>query len=820
MKKHGAAWAISLGLAVGIGIAAALLALLAPATASSSEVAMWRSAGGWETVSIDTFSGELGAAWRVTDTSDLDGGEYLWGLDTFTYTSPITAAWCMGGSEEVNGMYVDDMDTWLVYGPISLTEALDAYARFDWWLDTGGAVSRGGGALGLQATGQVSSVPEDGDWLGWCVLTEENGLDDASCTYVSGSIGQWTEGSISLSNHLPAQSAVSDTIWIAFRFVSDDDGVTGRGAFVDDLELRVKRGYKVMLPLVRRGPLAGPADLLHNSGFELDWSEAESHRTLVFPASGEPYETDVGNIFTPPGWLTWFYHDPGSWDQPEVHDMAGASQAVKEHRVRTGNSAMVLFTFFRKHDAGFLQQVDVQPGTRLRASAFAHAWSNDHSGPHPDDGLWSEGPGYDCGFALEGAAENDDWRNFTFWVGIDPTGGVDPYAETVVWGDGAHIYNCYGRVPAVEAEAQAHKVTIFLRSRTQWAFKHNDAYWDDAEVVAVGEAPEPVEWDYPVVDKGSRIGVHALHAGQVPQFATELIAGGTHFPVVKAVDDLGWLPGIRAISPETVIIARLTSGIEGAPHVEDPGTDLDELANALLSFILNKITVDPVSCGVVDYWEVVNEPDPPGSEGYRRLAELMIKCMEKAEAHGLKLALFSLNAGTPEWDEMQAMVATGAFTRAREGRHILALHEGTFSSHDPTECWGFGIPGSPDVEGAGCLNFRYRYLYHLLEQRREVVPLVVSEWYCGDEQSASTETLVNALKWYDGQASDEETGDYYFWAACPFTLGAAGQWKDTDYRRVYEGGLVDYMIEVNDRQNATPPAPSGVHSLPLILRTR
>jgi hypothetical protein len=158
---------------------------------------------------------------------------------------------------------------------------------------------------------------------------------------------------------------------------------------------------------------------------------------------------------------------------------------------------------------------------------------------------------------------------------------------------------------------------------------------------------------------------------------------------------------------------------------------------------------------------------------------------------------------------MEAMVETGVFGRAREGGHILALHEGTFTSHDPTECWGFGIPGSPEVEGAGCLNFRYRFLYHLMKQRGEVVPLVVSEWYCGDEKSASTETLVDAVKWYD----DEASKDYYFWATCPFTLGPTSQWTHTDYERVYEGGLVDYMIAIKDRQNAAPPAPPEAESL-------
>jgi hypothetical protein len=149
---------------------------------------------------------------------------------------------------------------------------------------------------------------------------------------------------------------------------------------------------------------------------------------------------------------------------------------------------------------------------------------------------------------------------------------------------------------------------------------------------------------------------------------------------------------------------------------------------------------------------------------------------------------------------MEAMVETGVFTRAREGGHILTLHEGTFDTHDPSAYWPDTIPGSPEVEGAGPLHFRYRFLYHLLEEQGGIIPLVVSEWYLGDEQSAAVETIVDALTWYDAESSK----DYYVWGACPFTLGPTPQWTDTDYERVYPA-LVDHMVAIKERQNALPP---------------
>jgi hypothetical protein len=576
-----------------------------------------------------------------------------------------------------------------------------------------------------------------------------------------------------------------------------------------------------------------PTNLLENSGFGVDWTEGMSHEILILPETGDPYTTEVGNVFTPVDWLVWCRVDDGH-SLVEVGDAWDGEHGGDSYRVVSPPKAVKMFKTDAPWQAGLMQQVSVTPGQRYRFTIMAHAWSNHNdAGAIPGheacvgDARCSWGVGTGGYFAREGEAPplngdpwNDAVHNFTFWVGIDPTGGTDPDAGTVIWGQpGAHIYNEHYQVPAVEAQAVSDTVTVFTKANARWGFRNNDAYWDDAELIAVGggdDDGDEIEWTYPVIEEGSKIGVHSILADGVGGFAQTLVDAGARFPVVKGVDDLGWLPGVKEISPDSIVIARLKVPNEGCSGVEDPGFDLQAHARASLDVILAKIDSDPRLEDVVDYWEVYNEPDPPGTEGYRRLAELMVETMDLAEDDGLKIAIFSLNAGTPEWDEMQAMVATGVFSQARQGGHILALHEGTFSSHDPTECWGWTIPGSPVVGGAGCLNFRYRYLYHLLKQRGEVVPLVVSEWYCGDEKSASTETLVNALKWYDGEASK----DYYFWATCPFTLGPTSGWKHTDYQRVYEGGLVDYMIEIKDRENATPPGPSQAGGLPAGLRDR
>ena len=550
---------------------------------------------------------------------------------------------------------------------------------------------------------------------------------------------------------------------------------------------------------------------IRNGGFEADWSEEQSHQCLICETNGQLQLTARGNIFTPPGWLVWFKHgmpvehdsqNTVGWAQPEVRDAWITGDAT---RVHSGQKGLLFFTFFRIHDGGLMQQVQVQPGTRLRFSAWAHAWSNLGSGPNKDNPRWSEGSGvgFNHFFAQEGQITDSSARNFTFMVGIDPTGGTNPLADTVVWGKGAHIYNAYRPVPAVETTAQSSTVTIFLRSRCLWPFKHNDAYWDDA--VLEGEPPEASgEWAYPLIARGSKLGIHGILSGPAVNYATTLANSGARFAVVKAVNDLGWLASIKAVSPQTITIARIAHSLEGCQGVNDPQANLDTLANGLMQPILNKLNEQPSLRNSVDYWEVPNEPDPPTVDGYRRLALLMIKCMERAEANNIKIGIFALNNGTPEWNEMQAIVETGVFARAKQGGHILTLHEGIVWADKPIDyLFGQTIPGSPQVEGAGALCFRYRYLYHLLQQRNEVIPLVISEWYCDRYQAdgGTAAEVVERIRWYDQRARQ----DYWVLGFCPFTIGPVGGWTRQDYTFAYPSA-VSYMLSIKDSPNASPSA--------------
>jgi hypothetical protein len=208
------------------------------------------------------------------------------------------------------------------------------------------------------------------------------------------------------------------------------------------------------------------------------------------------------NIFSPKSWKAWFYHTPDApieerYSQPEVKD---AWKHVDPRRVHTGEKGILFFTFYRRHWGGLLQQVSVEQGKRYEAKVHAQAWSNhDDTGfPHPHDGRWSEGAGYDEVSWIEGSQphntgdkQQDAKANFTFKIGIDPTGGTDPMADSVIWGDGYHIFNGYVKQLSVNATAQANTITVFLSSKTLWTFCHTDAYFDDVTLTEIEDEPPP-----------------------------------------------------------------------------------------------------------------------------------------------------------------------------------------------------------------------------------------------------------------------------------------------------------------------------------------
>ena len=216
-----------------------------------------------------------------------------------------------------------------------------------------------------------------------------------------------------------------------------------------------------------------PEPLLANGDFEGGW-----HRDNIFwtPDGGPHDYYEFGEVAPPEGWTAWWREGflcAGTSDwrtgRPEVRVIIAIPDA---ERVRGGGQAVQWFTFWRCHEGGLLQRVEVEPGRYYDFSIFAHSWfANCDRKPHyplPLD--------YDC--------DEDEpilWAQDWLSVGIDPTGGIDPMAPTVIWGIAQEIYGVYGdRLTTGRVQAQEDEITVFVKSEASHPLKHCDFYLDDA----------------------------------------------------------------------------------------------------------------------------------------------------------------------------------------------------------------------------------------------------------------------------------------------------------------------------------------------------
>jgi hypothetical protein len=135
-------------------------------------------------------------------------------------------------------------------------------------------------------------------------------------------------------------------------------------------------------------------------------------------------------------------------------------------RVRTGRAAQAYATDGGAHAAGLMQTVAVTPGQALRFTAYGYAWSTTE-----DDPGRSVSPG-----------------NVRLRIGLDPEGGSNPFAESVIWSDEKQVYDTYGEGFVVEATASHAEVTVFLFSAAELPKRHNQVFWDDASLEVVAES--------------------------------------------------------------------------------------------------------------------------------------------------------------------------------------------------------------------------------------------------------------------------------------------------------------------------------------------
>ncbi len=213
-------------------------------------------------------------------------------------------------------------------------------------------------------------------------------------------------------------------------------------------------------------PLVGyTTNLLTNPGFEGAFTMRPD------PNYGGPVVPELG---VAEGWELWYDKDhrcppynPGC--DPNSYYLRPEYKGEEyTARVRSGGKAQKFFNNYGTHWAGFYQVAEVPPQSWVRFSIWVWTWSSELDIP-------------------EYSFRTGDYR---VYVGIDPTGGTDWASEAIQWSPSTTRPDRWVQLE-VAAYTESGHVSVWTRGAPVWPVKHNDSYWDDAELVVLGGTPTP-----------------------------------------------------------------------------------------------------------------------------------------------------------------------------------------------------------------------------------------------------------------------------------------------------------------------------------------
>jgi LysM repeat protein len=214
-----------------------------------------------------------------------------------------------------------------------------------------------------------------------------------------------------------------------------------------------------------------PADYSEEVGSIQQWE------TTQVPVGWSAWWRQPNNNFDDPNYFNTYPHycpmeqrrtppDCKAWHNPEYRDTLGGPQETGPVRKVAGDNSQKYFTFYSVHEAGLYQVVGgVKPGDRLRFSIFLEAWSTSGNDPK----------------------KSDLNQHMNLQVGIDPTGGNDPWSSNIIWTAPAESFDRFSQF-VVEAVAKNNVVSVWTRSIPDLPLEHVDVYADEASLTVVQPA--------------------------------------------------------------------------------------------------------------------------------------------------------------------------------------------------------------------------------------------------------------------------------------------------------------------------------------------
>lgn len=250
-------------------------------------------------------------------------------------------------------------------------------------------------------------------------------------------------------------------------------------------------------------------------------------------------------------WLPW-WREQGGDDEAWKNRMPEYKPAAPyQNRIHSGGNAQQYFTYYGTHIGGIYQTAGgIAPGSRLRFTIWGQAWAG--GGNDPDK---SEGGG-----------------PMHMRIGIDPTGGTNPWASSVVWSGEQNPLDQWSSF-SVEAVARANQATVFTWSAPDYPTQHNDVYWDDASLTVIVPPATPTNTPRPYVPPTSTAVPTATNTPTITPTPTET---ATPTPVTT--------PTPTATSTPTVTPTPMTGSVCVLAFDDRDGSRVREAGEPLLPY--------------------------------------------------------------------------------------------------------------------------------------------------------------------------------------------------------------------------------------------
>jgi len=168
------------------------------------------------TILADGFEGAFPGAWQLNPTMPSAG----WGKSSQRKVTGGSSAWCAAGGsspQPAGGPYAPSMNTWMIYGPFSLADAVEASMEFDVWYQT-----------------------DASDKVWWVISVDGQRYYGHQAWDTNAGWPNWEHVVFNFKDVTTVSAVGAPQVWVAFIFQSTSLAKQLEGAYIDNVVIKKK----------------------------------------------------------------------------------------------------------------------------------------------------------------------------------------------------------------------------------------------------------------------------------------------------------------------------------------------------------------------------------------------------------------------------------------------------------------------------------------------------------------------------------------------------------------------------------------------------